>query len=356
MKSIELKDIMKTVGDFKMRPIDWELQFKKVYGILGTPGAGKAMEGIELKDITKKIGDFKVGPINWKLQFKKVYGVLGPSGSGKTILLDILAGRSKPDTGSIKVLGETTNLKKIIGFVPQEPSFYRNLSVWENILYFGSLYDLDKIRLVEVGAKYLEYMDMSRRKHTLASKLSGGEQKRLNMILSILHRPEIILLDEPTDQLDPISREEIWDIIQDFKAQGFLVVLTSHLMKEIELLCDEVFIIVDGKQTGVGTVDELIEKYHPENQLIFRTEPGDAGIYEKLRKEAENWPVERMVNRHKTVVIITDQPDTVEGKAADFLKSHGEKLVEISRKRPDLEDIFMAVIGKKGVSIDKKIL
>lgn len=229
--------------------------------IMVTPVA----HAIDVRELTKVINErILVDRISFSVTEGEVYGLLGSSGSGKTTTFRMLTGLLPPSSGSIKYFGvpfPSDSQARLIGFVTQDDSIYPSLSVMQNIEYFASIYGVEGALVKKRANTILEKMDLLDRKNSLASELSGGMRKRLNIAVSIIHDPKIIFFDEPTVGLDPAIRKSVWQIIEELNQSGKTVILTSHYMDEVERLCKKVGIMYRGKMMAKGTVDEIKKKY-----------------------------------------------------------------------------------------------
>ncbi|MHA1867379.1 MAG: ABC transporter ATP-binding protein, partial [Candidatus Heimdallarchaeaceae archaeon] len=200
------------------------------------------------------------------LEIKKgeVFGLLGPNGAGKTTLIKMLVGILKPDKGEILFngikLNGTTELKGMIGYAPQELVFYPFLTVLENMQLYASLYSIKNTRKrIDEILELFQLTELSKRQ---AEKMSGGQKRRLNIALSLLHSPQILFLDEPSSGMDPQSRNVLWESVEQLKEkEGVTILLSTHLMEVADKLSDRVAIIDHGKVLTVGTPDELKSKH-----------------------------------------------------------------------------------------------
>ena len=219
------------------------------------------MEMIKVKNIVKKYKDVNaLNDVSLTINEGELYGLLGVNGAGKTTLIKILSGLSKCDSGEAYInrlsLNEIDKIKEIIDVSPQETSVAMNLTVKENLLFFQKLYDKeDENYLNHIISSFGLQEVLSRR----AKTLSGGWQRRLSIAVSLVSKPKILFLDEPTLGLDVLSRRELWNIIRELKGK-MTIVLTSHYLEEIEALCDRVGIMSKGKIIEEGTILEIKNK------------------------------------------------------------------------------------------------
>ncbi|MGD0449988.1 MAG: ATP-binding cassette domain-containing protein [Candidatus Bathyarchaeia archaeon] len=200
----------------------------------------------------------------------ELFGLLGPNGAGKTTTINILCGLLKPTRGGATVCGydvekEASKVKDLIGVCIQETAIYPYLTGAENVDLFGNLYTMDKDTLKTRQIMLFDKMGLTEDAKRKASKYSGGMKRRLSLILSLIHDPQVAFLDEPTVAMDPQSRHAVWDFIKELKTQNKTVILTTHYMEEAEELCDRVGIIDHGKLIALGTPEELISKNQVKN-------------------------------------------------------------------------------------------
>lgn len=208
---------------------------------------------IEVVGLSKNYGDNLVlDNVNFSIEKGSIVGLIGKSGCGKTTLLNLLVGFLKPGLGYVAYEGANTTkndlvLRKNVGFAAQEGSFYKKLSTVENIEYFGKLYGLDKGDIKERIGILLEIFKLEKAGKVLGENLSIGMQKRLDIACSLIHDPEVLLLDEPTANLDPILRTSILELIKKVNDSGTTVLISSHMLDEVRGLCDKVLLIEDRK-------------------------------------------------------------------------------------------------------------
>ncbi|MFB3890316.1 MAG: ABC transporter ATP-binding protein [Candidatus Bathyarchaeia archaeon] len=218
--------------------------------------------------LVKKYSDVTaVDDLNLQVSKGELFGLLGPNGAGKTTVINILCGLVKPTSGSATVGGydvqkEPAKVKELIGVCPQETPIYPYLTGKENAEFFGGLHGMPKEKLKKSVATLLQKLDLSDDSKRRAGKYSGGMKRRLNLIMALVHDPEIAFLDEPTVAMDPQSRHAVWDFIEELKNKSKTVVLTTHYMEEAETLCDRVGIIDHGKLIALGSPSDLIQRHN----------------------------------------------------------------------------------------------
>jgi ABC-2 type transport system ATP-binding protein len=219
---------------------------------------------IEVEKLVKKYGErVAVNEVSFSVQEGEIFGLLGPNGAGKTTTISILATLLPPDGGKVIIGGydlarEANKIKPLIGFVPQELALYPTLSAWDNLAFFGRIYGLRGNVLKERIATALDMVGLRERAGDAVRTFSGGMKRRLNIAASLLHRPRILFLDEPTVGVDPQSRNFIFEHIERLKAEGMTIIYTTHYMEEAERLCDRVAIMDEGRILALDTPKGLI--------------------------------------------------------------------------------------------------
>lgn len=215
---------------------------------------------LEIRDARKSYGGSPaLRGVTLSLLAGELLGFLGPNGAGKTTLIRCLAGRSKLDSGSIQFAGHAYG-RDGLGVVPQTIAVYEDLTAEQNLRAFGALHALRPRELRERVAAALEWTNLTDRRRDLVKTFSGGMQRRLNIACSVLHRPKILLLDEPTVGVDPQSRERIYDMLNELRDQGTAILLTTHQLDEAQFRCDRIAIVDRGEVVRVGTFGELVEQ------------------------------------------------------------------------------------------------
>ncbi|HHY80132.1 MAG TPA: ABC transporter ATP-binding protein [Thermoanaerobacter sp.] len=217
---------------------------------------------IELKELTKRFGNITaVDKITLRVPSAKIFGLLGPNGSGKSTTIRMICGILKPTSGEGKVLGydiekESEKIKKSIGYMSQKFSLYEDLTVIENLNFYASVYGLNKKEAKEKIKQIVELVGLLGREKQMVFALSGGLKQRLALGCAILHSPKLLILDEPTSGVDPLSRRMFWDIIKSLANDGMSILVTTHYMEEAEI-CDLTAFIFNGKLMAFGTPSDI---------------------------------------------------------------------------------------------------
>ncbi len=209
---------------------------------------------IEARGLVKRFrGAMALDGVDIAVASGEICGVLGADGAGKTTLLRCIAGLYRPDAGAVRP-GRAGRDR--VGFSPQGFHMYEDLTVAENVQFFGSVYGLDRATLQQRADELLEFAGLSQFRSRLAGQLSGGMQQKLTLACSVLHRPPILLLDEPTTGVDPLSRREFWQLIEALRADGSTILMASAYFDEVER-CEKVVFLHEGRVLAAGTVDDL---------------------------------------------------------------------------------------------------
>jgi ABC-2 type transport system ATP-binding protein len=238
----------------------------------------KENNSIEVRNLTKKFGNFtSVDSINFEVKEGEVFGFLGANGAGKSTTIKMLCGILEPTSGDASVGGfsvkrQPDKIKRIIGYMSQKFSLYNDLTVNENINFFGGMYGLGNSKLDERKEWVIKIANLEGKENTLAKQLSGGFKQRLALGCAVSHEPEIVFLDEPTGGVDPISRRNFWDLINELSQKGTTVFVTTHYLDEAEY-CNRIMMIDAGKIIAGGSPKELKTNYL--NKTILEIESGN---------------------------------------------------------------------------------
>lgn len=298
---------------------------------------------VDVKDLRRTFGDF-VAVDNISLSVKKgeIFGFLGPNGAGKSTTIRMLCGLLMPTGGTGTVGGfdinkESELIKKVIGYMSQKFSLYDSLTVEENINFFGGIYNVPRAKKEERREWVLDMAGLTEARNTLTRNLATGFKQRLALGCAILHEPRIIFLDEPTSGVDPISRRNFWDLINEMSQAGTTVFVTTHYMDEADY-CDRLALIYKGKIIAEGTPSELRKKYMTRDVLEINV---DRVV------EAFN-----ALSLHKidaaifgsALHVVVDDEETFRERIAGTLKESGVMVKGIEKIPPSLEDVFVTLI------------
>ena len=222
---------------------------------------------ISVRDLTKRFGDFTaVDHITFDVHRGEIFGFLGANGAGKTTAMRMLCGLSHPTSGEAHVAGfdlyrHAEKIKQNIGYMSQKFSLYEDLTVKENIRFYGGIYGLTDQQIKDKTAYMVEHLKLTDRVNTLVKSLPLGWKQKLAFSVALVHNPSIVFLDEPTGGVDPVTRREFWTMIYEAANQGTTVFVTTHYMDEAEY-CNRVSIMVDGRIDALGTPDELKQSFN----------------------------------------------------------------------------------------------
>lgn len=221
---------------------------------------------ISVKNLTKRFGDFiAVNNISFDVEIGEIFGFLGANGAGKTTAMRMLCGLSRPTSGGgtvagCSIMGEGEKIKRHIGYMSQRFSLYNDLTVWENIRLYATVYGLSPRQIDERGWAMLSRLSFLDERNTLVGSLPLGWKQKLAFAIATIHEPEVVFLDEPTGGVDPITRRQFWELIYETAAGGTTIFVTTHYMDEAEY-CHRVSIMVDGEVRALDTPAQLKQQY-----------------------------------------------------------------------------------------------
>ncbi len=304
---------------------------------------------LEVKRLSKKVNGIPIAEgLSFSVNGGEIVGLLGESGSGKTTILKSIAGILRKDGGEVYISknGEKERLKpEQTGFVFQSEHLYDELTAWENVECFTSLYGKFESGQAET---LLEYVGLGESKHVRAGDLSSGQRKRLNLICSLTHEPEVLFFDEPTAGLDPVSKQLIWKIIKNLKELGLPILMATHRFAESELLCDKIAILEKGRFSMFGTPDRLLEEMKGIEVISFKTEKTDPSNLKDLYMNLDGLSpvVEVQVEGRSFTLYVTDEAPVTD-VLKKFKEATGTGISALSRRNPSLEDVFKAKLGAR---------
>jgi len=301
---------------------------------------------LEVRDVVKSFGSRRaLEGVTLDVRAGEILGLLGPNGAGKTTVVRSVVGRAQPESGSLRVFGQAPIHPTAIdsrGWVPQEIALYSLLTPRENLWTFGRYQGLVAAALEAAIDRSLEWAGLADRAKDRTSNLSGGMKRRLNMAAGTIHRPRLLLLDEPTVGVDPQSRERIYAMIGELKAQGVSLLYTTHYMEEAERLCDRIAIIDHGQIIASGTREELVHSTLGNRETI--TIDADAPVGPALREKLTR--LGATVDGTAVRTLAEDPPRMIRELLEAF---HAEKtpIRDLTLKRGSLEEVFLSLTGRE---------
>jgi len=307
------------------------------------------MSIIEISNITKRYDDkLAVDNVSFNIEKGEVFGLLGPNGAGKSTLISIMCGLIKADKGGVSISGhliekETVKAKSYIGLVPQEIALYENLSAIDNLKFWGSMYGLKGQTLKERIQEAIDVTGLKEKAKENVSKYSGGMKRRLNIAAAIMHRPEILIMDEPTVGIDAQSRNHILDSVKELNKRGTTIIYTSHYMEEVETIAKRVGIIDYGKLIALGTKDELKKQLSTDEKILIEASNIRFNPVDEIKKLNGITNVSLKENK---IEILTPNAQQVLQDILFILSKESVTVRNISLQEPDLENVFLALTGR----------
>lgn len=303
---------------------------------------------IQTSGLVKKFGDFTaVNQVSFTVKKGEIFGFLGPNGSGKTTTIRMMLGLIPPTQGTINILENSvpeqiTDILPRIGYMSQQFSLYSDLTVFQNLEFYGQAYGLPSETMLPVIHKAIDLSGLNGFEDTPTKNLSGGWRQRLALSAAILHRPEVLFLDEPTAGVDPISRRAFWDLLYKLVAEGITVFITTHYMDEAEH-CHRLAFIQHGKIIAQGTptaikrdamIGEVLEIDTPQPEELIKSinQAKDSNNPEAINPELFG----------SQIHVITTQPKQESRNLRSLAKAAGLQINSISEIEPTLEDVFIA--------------
>jgi len=267
----------------------------------------------------------------------QIYGFLGPNGSGKTTTLKILLGLMHATTGRVEVLGKPAGnvmVRKRIGFLPESPYFYDYLTAEEFLNFYGHLAGLDRVELNKRVTHLLEIVGLVDARTRQLRKFSKGMLQRIGLAQALIHDPELVILDEPMSGLDPVGRKQVRDLILGLRDQGKTVFFSTHIIPDVEMICDRVGVLAKGKLLTTGRVEELVTRGHTQSVEIVCQGIKADGI------PAITSAATRVLQRGQHSLIMLPGPDRLEETLA-VIRAQGGTLISVTPQKGSLEELFL---------------
>ena len=305
---------------------------------------------IVVQGLTKKFGDFMaVDNVSFSVNRGEVFGWLGPNGAGKTTTIRMLLGLLHPTSGSSYVLGynsatQTKAMHAVVGYMSQQFTLYNDLTAAENIRFYGMVYGLSNRDLRRRQGEIIHMAGLDGRENTLTSNLSGGWKQRLALGCAIVHRPQVVFLDEPTAGVDPISRRDFWTLIYGMAKEGVTVLVTTHYMDEAEL-CQRIGFISQGRLVAIDTPGRLKQTNMRGDVLeINVSDPNGAMRILKNAQQSGQIPLDQVALYGAQLHAVVPSADTYKEAIRTLLVREGIQVRAIDWIAPTLEDVFISSV------------
>ena len=307
------------------------------------------LPAIAVKSLSKTFGEFQaVRDVSFQVAAGEIFSLLGPNGAGKTTIMRMLACLSRPDGGDAWVMGHSIRsdpmgVKSAIGIVPQDIALYADLSAYENLSFWGKMYGLRGRILGQRIQEVLEITGLADRQKGPVGKFSGGMKRRLNLGIALLHRPQVIIMDEPTVGIDPQSRRGILDGIRELNRQGMTVLYTTHYMEEAQEISDHIAVMDLGQIIACGTHAELV-------RIVGEMSRVDLVLNTDAWRVVDAWQhiegVSRVFPEDGKLSLLVEDSDLVLPRLFEAASRSGVRITAAEIKEPNLEAVFLHLTGK----------
>ncbi len=306
-------------------------------------------KAIRVRDLHKNFEDIHaVQGVSFDVQAGEIFSLLGPNGAGKSTIISMLACLLEPTKGDALVMGQSIlrqpmAVKEAIGVVPQEIALYEDLSARENLNFWGKMYGLRGVALRQRVDEVLEVIGLAERQKGRVGKFSGGMKRRLNIGIALLHRPQVIIMDEPTVGIDPQTRRNILDNVKELNQQGMTVLYTTHYMEEAQELSDHIAIMDQGEIIAQGTHDELVK-------IVGELDRIDLTINAESKRVLERWRATEGVHQvsaeNGQLTLLVDDSNLVLPRLFEAATQAGVRITSVEIQEPNLEAVFLHLTGR----------
>jgi ABC-2 type transport system ATP-binding protein len=309
---------------------------------------------IEVKDLHKSFGDFQaVKGLSFSIEAGEIFSLLGPNGAGKSTTISMLSGLLRPTRGDACIFGhsiltDARAARAALGVVPQDIALYPDLTARENLLFWGKMYGLRGSALQQRVKEVLEVIGLTERRGDRVGTFSGGMKRRVNIGAALLHRPRVIIMDEPTVGIDPQSRRHILDNVKELNRQGMTVVYTTHYMEEAQELSKHIAIVDQGRLVAYGTHDELIQAVGELSRIDFKVNADLERVLpalEKVEGAARVTPLADEERPGMLTALVTDS-NLVLPRLFEAANRCGARILSVEIQEPNLETVFLHLTGR----------
>jgi len=304
---------------------------------------------IEVQGLKKTFGELKaVQGVDFAVEKGEIFSLLGPNGAGKSTTISMLSGLLQPDEGDARLMGHSVRsageaAKAALGIVPQDIALYPDLSARENLVFWGKMYGLRGAQLTARVDEVLDIIGLKDRQKGRVGTFSGGMKRRVNIGVALLHKPQVVIMDEPTVGIDPQSRRHILDNVKDLNRQGMTVLYTTHYMEEAAELSQHIAIMDQGKVIACGTHDELIKLVGELDRLVLTLNTEADQIVETFRTVEG---VRKADRRDGTLILLVDDSNVVLPRLFEAAARSRVRITSVEIHEPNLEAVFLHLTGR----------
>lgn len=292
---------------------------------------------VSIKDFELSFGDKKIiHGLNFSVKRGEIFGFLGSNGSGKTTTIRALLGIYQADSGELLINGKKFSPERtgLIGYLPEERGLYRKEKVIDVMQYFGQLKGLSKKEARDFSQDFLKRVGLEDKARLNIDKLSGGQQQKIQLGITIMGKPDLLILDEPTKGFDPVNRELLMEIIKEENARGATIIMVTHQMEEVEKICNRALLLKNGKTKAYGTVDEIRNQFGKQRIILeFVGELPKSDKFEIIKKETNYAELSPKVDSQEIL---------------KELISKDLRILNFKVQKSTLNEIFLEIYGKEG--------
>lgn len=315
------------------------------------------MNALSIQGLAKRFGEVQaVSDVSFEVTDGELFGFLGPNGAGKTTTINMLTGLARPDAGTIRIggidcTGDPRAAQHLIGVVPDDSNLYPELTGFQNLSFCAALYGIRKKERETRARELLDTFSLTNAGDRKFAGYSKGMKRKLTIAAGIIHKPEILFLDEPTTGIDVASARQIRQLIADMNLAGTTIFLTTHYIEEAEKLCGRIAFIVQGKVVRIDTVADLVQPIQDAHIMQIAVSNSQPTLYDKLGKA---FPQLTFQGLNQGLIRVESNKPIHAGPVVRFIEDQGVEVNEARRMRLSLEDVFVQITGIEADSMKKE--